>query len=117
MGSFPGRPVGLLGAVKHTASGLAMSLRQFGVAVCPDLWPMIPTIHCPILCITGSKDPKYVQIADKMQRLNTQIEVATVDAVGHMPHLEAVDRCKPIIENFLQKIVTGKSHWSKGSNA
>lgn len=106
-----------LNRLKHTASGLAMSLRQFGVAVCPDLWPMFSAIHCPILSITGSKDPKYGQIADKMQQLNAQVQVVTVDAVGHTPHLEAVDRCTPIIENFLQKIVTGKSHWSKGTNA
>ena len=92
--------------LKHEASGLARSLLQFGVAVCPDLWHTIPTIRCPTLSITGSKDAKYVQIADKMNQLNAQIQVATVDAVGHTPHLEAFDRCKPIIENFLQKILT-----------
>ena len=95
--------------LKHTASGLAMSLRQFSVAVCPDLWPIIPSLQCPTLSITGSKDTKYGQIADKMQQLNNQIQVVTIDAVGHTPHLEAVDRCKPIIEKFLQKIATGKS--------
>lgn len=92
--------------LKHEASGLAMSLLQFGVAACPDLWHLIPTIHCPTLSITGSKDPKYVQIADKMKQLNAQIQVATVDAAGHTPHLESADRCQPIIENFLQKILT-----------
>ena len=86
-----------------------MSLRQFGVIGCPDLWPVISAIHCPLLSITGSKDPKYVQIADEMQQLNDRIQVVTVDAVGHTPHLEAVDRCTPIIENFLQKIVIEKS--------
>ena len=97
--------------LKHEASGLAMSLLQFGVAACPDLWHLIPTIHCPTLSITGSKDPKYVQIADKMQQLNAQVQVVTVDAVGHTPHLEAIDRCKPIIENFLQKILTREPYW------
>ena len=59
--------------LKHTASGLAMSLRQFGVAVCPDLWPVISAIHCPFLSITGSKDPKYGQIADKMQQTSESL--------------------------------------------
>ena len=93
-----------LNRLKHTTSGLAMSLRQFGVAACPDLWPMIPKIHCPIFCITGSKDPKYVQIANKIQKLNIQAQVKTVEAVGHSPHLEALEHCKTIIETFLQKI-------------
>lgn len=93
-----------LNRLKHTASGLAMSLRQFGVATCPDFWPMIANIHCPMLSITGSKDPKYVQIADKIKQLNNKTHLVTVDAVGHSPHLEALDHCKTIIENFLQKI-------------
>ena len=93
-----------LNRLKHTASGLAMSLKQFGVAACPDLWPMIPTIKCPVLSITGSKDPKYVKIADKMGQLNTQVQIISIDGVGHAPHLEAIDQCKRIIERFLKNI-------------
>ena len=54
--------------LKNTSVGLAKSLRQFGQGSAPNLWPKIGKLDMPTLLITGEKDTKYTNIAQRMQK-------------------------------------------------
>lgn len=86
---------------QHTARGLATSLEQFGPAVCPNLWPRLHELSCPILSITGGQDHKYRHIAKRMLPQLRQAQEICIPNVGHMPHLEAPDASVAAIRSFL----------------
>lgn len=86
---------------KHTASGLASSLRQFGQGSCPNLWPKLHQLTMPILLITGEQDRKYTTIAQRMRQLLPQATHNTIPNVGHMPQLESPKVTLEAIQTFL----------------
>jgi len=86
---------------KQTAQGLANSLRQFGQAACPNLWPELSKIICPVLLITGEQDNKYCSIAERMMHSLTRAQHVVIDEAGHMPHLEAPEACVESINQFM----------------
>ncbi len=87
--------------LQHKAAGLAASLRQFGPAACPNLWPQLSTLQGPILLISGEHDSKYCEIAQRMQRALPQAQWIKIPDAGHMPHLEAPETTATAIRNFI----------------
>jgi 2-succinyl-6-hydroxy-2,4-cyclohexadiene-1-carboxylate synthase len=90
--------------LQHSADGLAASLKQFGSAACPNLWPQLDHLRCPILLISGEHDSKYCAIAQRMQRALPQAQSASIPQAGHMPHLEAPEATATAIRTFLNQL-------------
>ena len=89
--------------LKNTSLGLAKSLRQFGQGSAPNLWPEIGKLAMPILLITGEKDTKYTNIAQRMQKVLPNASHVSILNTSHMPHLEQSDSVEKAIKNFLLK--------------
>ncbi len=70
------------------AKGLANSLRGIGTGSQPSLWNELHTLHMPITCIVGERDPKYVEIAQQMKKRNESVEIVEVPDTGHAIHVE-----------------------------
>ena len=89
--------------LKNTSAGLAKSLRQFGQGSAPNLWPEIGKLAMPALLITGEKDTKYTNIAQRMQKVLPNASHVIILNTSHMPHLEQSDSVVKVIQNFLSK--------------
>ncbi len=89
--------------MKHSACGLAQSLRQFGQGSIPDLWPELSTIRCPVLLLTGALDQKYTAIAEKMLPLLPAAIHRILPAAGHMAHIESPGAAADAIRTFLRE--------------
>ena len=87
--------------LKNTSIGLAKSLCQFGQGNAPNLWPELAKLTMPALLITGEKDTKYTNIAQRMQAVLPHASHFTVSDASHMPHLEQCDPVKMAIHTFL----------------
>ena len=81
--------------LKNTSSGLAKSLCQFGQGSMANLWPKLDKLAMPLLLITGERDKKYTNIAQRMRTVLPQACHVTIQDASHMPHLEQAD---PVIE-------------------
>jgi len=95
---------------QHSTTGLANSLRQFGPASCPNLWPELTQISCPILCLTGENDPKYQQIAQRIAQLPSKPQHISIPQAGHMPHLEALTTSSHAIRQFIHQLTNAPAH-------
>ena len=91
--------------LKHTAEGLATSLEQFGPAHCPNLWPQLNQLTCPVLLVTGANDEKYYTIAKRMEAKLPQAQWVSIPGVGHMPHLEAPEATAAVIRDFIRSLL------------
>lgn len=87
---------------QHSAIGLANSLRQFGQGNCPNQWPELHKITCPILCMSGEQDQKYHQIAQRIAQEQPSVQHIGIPQVGHMPQLEALAACSTAIRRFIK---------------
>ena len=90
--------------LQHTAAGLAKSVEQFGQAACPNLWPQLNKLQCPILLISGKHDLKYCTIAERMQRALPQAQWSKIPDAGHMPQLEAPEATAAAIRRFVHQL-------------
>jgi len=92
--------------LKHTASGLANSLRHFGQGSVPNLWPELDKLTMPICLITGQQDIKYTEISQRiLPTLHCPKAAHTiVDGASHMPHLEQAEACADVVKQFLERL-------------
>ena len=89
--------------LKNTSKGLANSLRQFGQGSAPNLWPEIGKLAMPSLLITGEKDTKYTNIAQRMQKILPNASHVNILNSSHTPHFEQIDSVVETIQNFLSR--------------
>jgi 2-succinyl-6-hydroxy-2,4-cyclohexadiene-1-carboxylate synthase len=92
--------------LKHTASGLANSLRYFGQGSVPNLWPELDKLTMPICLITGQQDIKYTEISQRiLPTLRCPKSAHTiVDDASHMPHLEQAEASADVVKRFLKHL-------------
>lgn len=87
---------------RNTAEGLAAALRAMGPGAMEPLWDRLGVLVMPIRLITGERDPKYIQIAERMRSLIPAMpRIARVSGAGHAAHLEAPEMVSGFIESFL----------------
>lgn len=83
--------------------GLANSLRGMGTGVMPPLWDQLSSLNIRITLVTGSKDTKFVNIANAMQSHLKYAKHYTVEGAGHAIHVENLAKFVTIVEEVFQE--------------
>jgi len=68
--------------------GLAGSLRGMGAGAMPSLWSRLSGLTVPTTLVTGTRDPKFSEIASEMARIVPRAQHLQVQNAGHTAHLE-----------------------------
>ncbi len=84
----------------NNATGLSQSLRGVGAGSQPSLHAQLPTLHIPVLLITGELDSKFTSIAQRMAQLLPQAQLHIVPAAGHTVHLEHPQLFNSLVGDF-----------------
>lgn len=80
--------------------GLANSLIGMGTGAQASLWERLKHVALPVLLVTGSLDPKFTALAEKMLRALPNAEHGIIEA-GHAIHVEKPAEFATMIEEYL----------------
>lgn len=73
----------------NTAAGLAASLRRAGTGAQDSLWTRLDELRMPVVLVTGSLDPKFTAIAERMATaIGPNARHVVVAGSGHAVPLE-----------------------------
>ncbi len=86
---------------RHTATGLAASLRGAGQGVMTPLHDRLHAIRAPALVIAGSLDETGLARARIVADGLSDVRIEIVTGAGHTPHLETPDAFLRITNDFL----------------
>ena len=86
---------------RHTATGLAASLRGAGQGVMSPLHDRLALITSPTLVVAGALDAVGADRARVVAERIPDARLEVVDGAGHTPHLERPDTFERIIDEFL----------------
>ncbi|MEI5990424.1 2-succinyl-6-hydroxy-2,4-cyclohexadiene-1-carboxylate synthase [Enterococcus termitis] len=81
--------------------GLACSLWFMGTGVQPDFWKELGKVKAATLLIVGELDPKFQQIAKKMQEKQPDFSIELVSDTGHCIHLEKPETFEKVVMAFV----------------
>ncbi|EUJ37043.1 2-succinyl-6-hydroxy-2,4-cyclohexadiene-1-carboxylate synthase [Brochothrix thermosphacta] len=84
----------------NTVVGLQESLYGMGTGSQPSYWDKLSDINCPVTCIVGLLDNKYVSIANAMRLNQPSFEIEGVPDAGHAVHIEK----SGYFNNYLKKV-------------
>lgn len=87
--------------LRNRSAGLANSLRGMGQGAQPSYWTRLHELRTPTLLIAGALDPKFADIAARMQIEIPGATLAIVSDAGHAVHLERRKQFVEIIRTFL----------------
>lgn len=90
--------------LSQQVSGLANSLRGIGTGSQPSYWGMLDQLTCPVLLVTGSEDPKFVEIAREMMKYLPNVKHQTINEAGHAIHVEKPRQFATMIKSYLKAI-------------
>jgi 2-succinyl-6-hydroxy-2,4-cyclohexadiene-1-carboxylate synthase len=74
--------------LQNTPRGLANSLRGMGAGRQPSLWHRLLELECPTLLLVGERDTRYCAIAQRMQPLIRDAQLAVLANAGHTAHVD-----------------------------
>lgn len=86
--TLPLDEVDIADRMRNTSEGLANSLRYAGTGTQSPLWDELHKITVPVLLIVGSRDTKFVQLAEEMHTYLPNSRLSIVPEAGHSVHLE-----------------------------
>ena len=84
-------------------AGLACSLKYFSTGVMPSVWHQLPHIKIPTLVIAGSRDRKYLAIANELVASMPNASLTILNTT-HSPLIESPDLLWEKIITFLRTI-------------
>lgn len=70
------------------AAALAASLRRAGTGSMAPLWASLERLAVPLTCLAGSRDAKFVAVAEAMARASPGGRSEVIEGAGHAAHLE-----------------------------
>lgn len=82
-------------------SCMAASLRGFGSGAMPPAWERLEGYGLPVLILAGEHDPRYREIAVRMNRLLPRNRVDIVPKAAHRVHLDQPYHVLKLITTFL----------------
>jgi 2-succinyl-6-hydroxy-2,4-cyclohexadiene-1-carboxylate synthase len=74
--------------LRNDSNGLANSLRGMGTGQQQPLWSRLAELTLPVELIVGQADQRYCAIAQRMQTLLPNSDLAVIPAAGHTAHLD-----------------------------
>lgn len=87
---------------RNTVEGLAASLRHAGTGSMAPLWDRLGELRCPVLCLTGERDPRYGELAERLVgTVGGPAWHVVVPGAGHAAHLEHPSFCSASVKEFL----------------
>ncbi|MED4974325.1 alpha/beta hydrolase, partial [Geobacillus thermoleovorans] len=89
--------------LRHTATGLANSLRGMGTGVQPSFWERLGELAMPVLLVCGERDEKFCRIAAQMHERLPNSELICVKGAGHAIHVEQPGIFAKIVSEFMTK--------------
>ncbi len=81
---------------------IAQSFEVWSLSRQPDLRPLLPSVTCPVLWITGETDSKFTALAMEASALTPDSQHAVIPVAGHRVHLDQPAAVAEKIRNFLQ---------------
>jgi len=88
---------------ENSPIGLANALIGYGQGAQPSLWTRLAELAMPVLIMSGGRDRKYSDIADKMMSRIPDVERVTVVDAGHNPLLDESAEVHQAISGFLDR--------------
>lgn len=85
----------------HVPEGAAFAMRNLGVGNMPSLWELLPYLAVPTRVVTGSRDAKFCEIAQKMCVASKRITHLTIDGAGHNVVLEQPEAFAASFSEFI----------------
>lgn len=82
---------------RHTAEGLIHALSVLGLAAMPSLWDSLSAISCPIDLVVGTRDAKFLAIAEEMLPLLRAGTLHVVEDSGHNPLVDAPEAASRLL--------------------
>lgn len=90
--------------LSNDAAQLATSLRAMGTGSQDSLWGHLPHLRMPLLAISGERDPKFCDLAERMVAAwGGPARHITVEDSGHACHLERPDRVADVVLSWLEQ--------------
>lgn len=90
---------------KHSARGLAHSLRHQGLSQMPNYWPRLGQLTVPLQLVVGEHDAKFLLVARAMLDALPNATLTIVPQVGHNVVLEAPAALASLLDAFPATIV------------
>ena len=84
---------------------LNRALEVFGTSRMPPMWSALNTLSIPTMLITGEEDHKYLDIAQRMNRVLPRSCHVNVAGCGHAPHLESPARTASVLNRQLAALL------------
>lgn len=92
--------------LRHTATGLANSLRGMGAGRQEPLWDRLPRLGVPTLLVVGERDEKYRRLGAAMADALPDARLAVVPDAGHTVHVDQPERFAALALGFLRDRAT-----------
>jgi 2-succinyl-6-hydroxy-2,4-cyclohexadiene-1-carboxylate synthase len=83
--------------------GLANSLLGMGTGSQPNWWGKLNELTCEVILLTGEKDKKFCDIANKMMKELKNSSWVVFEGSGHAIHVEEPEKFGTIVSDFLSK--------------
>jgi 2-succinyl-6-hydroxy-2,4-cyclohexadiene-1-carboxylate synthase len=93
---------------RHTATGLAASLRGAGQGAMEPLHGRLGAVTAPTLVIAGALDDVGLERARTVAEGVPGARLAIVPDAGHAPHLESPDRFEALVDDLLTITTTAR---------
>ena len=89
--------------LNNSPTGLINSLLGMGTGSKPNWWGKLNKLSCEVMLLTGEKDKKFCDIADKMMKELKNSSWVIIENSGHAIHVEEPEKFGTIVSDFLSK--------------
>ena len=83
---------------------MARWLSDFGTGVMPPVWDQLHRIEAPVLLVSGAADPKFCDLAGRMNKLLPRARHVTVLNAGHRVHMDNPAGYLDCLRNFIASL-------------
>ena len=99
-------PEGMVQANFKDQNSVSQSFLHWSLGMQKDLRPDFPEITCPVLWITGDRDPKFTALAKEATELLPNSENLIIEESGHRVPWDQPGEFCSAVQNFLQRLTT-----------